>query len=122
LTNQDAWTNVCPVRDIPKGEGRNFMINGLNVVIFHSNKGFFCRSGLCKHNNVKLELGRISGDVVTCPFHNWQYQISTGKGVSPDWTQLDCYPLEIRSDDIWVQAGKPHNAMDDAIDTSRYNW
>ena len=119
--NHDAWTKVCSTRDIPQGEGRNFRINDTQVVIFHTDRGYFCRSGLCKHNNVKLELGRIQGDVVTCPFHGWQYRISSGKGVSPDWTQLDCFPLEVRDGEIWIELAQPPEP-DDTFDTSRFKW
>lgn len=122
--NHDGWAKVCSTREIPRGAGRNFKINNQDVVIFHTDQGFFCRSGLCKHNNVKLELGRVHGDVVTCPFHNWQYRISTGKGVSPDWTHLSCYPLEVREGDIWIAVAPEPESDDktDVLDTSRFKW
>ncbi|NQV15643.1 Rieske (2Fe-2S) protein [bacterium] len=112
---------ACLKKDIPMNAAKNVRVAGLEIAIFHTAEGYVARSGVCKHNAFKLELCDVSGDIVSCPRHGWRYRISNGKGVKPSWTQLDIYALEIRDEEIWVQAIADQSNQDD-FDTSAFDW
>jgi len=40
--------------------------------------------------------------VVTCPWHGWQYDVTSGKLVMNPAVGVMCYPVEVRGDDIFV--------------------
>lgn len=112
---------VCKVSDIPKNGAKNINLDGVEIAIFKTAKGFVARSGVCKHNAFKLELCEISDDIVRCPLHGWTYRISSGKGIRPSWTCLEQYPLELRGDEIWVGA-QSLDGDAEAFDTSAFQW
>jgi nitrite reductase/ring-hydroxylating ferredoxin subunit len=40
--------------------------------------------------------------VVTCPWHGWQYDVTTGKVVQNPNMGVACYATELRGDEIFV--------------------
>ncbi len=49
--------------------------------------------------------GELEGNVVTCPWHGWQYDVTTGKVVMSPSLGVDTYPVEVRGDEIFVDVG-----------------
>jgi nitrite reductase/ring-hydroxylating ferredoxin subunit len=43
--------------------------------------------------------------VVTCPWHAWQYDVTTGKVLASPSLGVDTYPTEVRGEDIFVDVG-----------------
>jgi nitrite reductase/ring-hydroxylating ferredoxin subunit len=114
-------TRICKISDIKMDKAKNFNVQNVELSIIHTKDGFFARSGVCKHNGIKLELCSVSGKQITCPYHGWTYHVESGKGIQPSHTFLSCYQLKIRGDEIWVDISKK-NDDDFEIDTSRYQW
>ncbi len=69
-------------------------------------------SGLCPHQWKPLSGARVWGGLLTCPWHNYQYDIRTGenhypRNVFPPHLRdavapLETYPVEVRGAEIWV--------------------
>jgi nitrite reductase/ring-hydroxylating ferredoxin subunit len=116
----DNYIKVCASKDIKLGDAKNVTVDGIEITIFHTEKGYIAHSGYCKHNAFKLELCEISGDIVRCPRHGWKYRISSGQGIKPSWTSLENYPVELRGEEIWVNPTAEESATD--FDTSAYDW
>jgi nitrite reductase/ring-hydroxylating ferredoxin subunit len=47
----------------------------------------------------------MDGNMVTCPWHGWQYNVITGKVGQNPTVGVDCYPVEVRGEDIFVDVG-----------------
>jgi len=62
-------------------------------------------SGICLHEAGPLGEGDLEGQVVTCPWHGWQFDVTTGKVVGQETLGVETYPVEVRGDDIFVDAG-----------------
>jgi nitrite reductase/ring-hydroxylating ferredoxin subunit len=52
-----------------------------------------------------LGQGELKGSVVTCPWHGWQYDVTTGKLVTNPAVACETYAVEVRGDDIFVDVG-----------------
>ena len=46
--------------------------------------------------------GTLDGNRVTCPWHGWQYDVTTGKVVTNPSVCADTYAVEIRGTEIFV--------------------
>jgi nitrite reductase/ring-hydroxylating ferredoxin subunit len=44
----------------------------------------------------------LSGKTVTCPWHGWQYDVTTGKVAVNPAVGVGCFTAEVRGDDIWI--------------------
>jgi nitrite reductase/ring-hydroxylating ferredoxin subunit len=47
----------------------------------------------------------MDGNILTCPWHGWLYDVTTGKISQNPTVGVDCYAIEVRGEDIFVDAG-----------------
>jgi len=64
------------------------VVNGREVVICNRGAHFLAIDRRCGHMNAPLEMGTLDGNIVTCPMHCAQFDITTGEALSgpvPDY-------------------------------------
>ncbi|MGH9448614.1 MAG: Rieske (2Fe-2S) protein, partial [Terriglobia bacterium] len=57
----------------------------------------------CLHQGGPLGEGDLSGKVVTCPWHGWEYDVSTGEKCGDSSMQVATYPVQVEGNDIKVE-------------------
>ncbi len=74
-----------------------------SICIGKSGEEIFAFSAYCPHATVPLTNGYIDavGNVV-CPMHHYKFCMRNGKNVSGEGYYLKTWPLEIRTDGIFV--------------------
>lgn len=71
---------VCPVADLPPGASRRFALpNGDELAIYNVNGEFYATDNFCPHRGAALSDGAISGHIVECGWHGWQFDVRTGE-------------------------------------------
>ena len=84
------------------GENKVVKVNGEDVAIFNVEGGFFAISNTCLHRGGPLGEGFVEGDVVTCPWHGWKYNVKTGANVMIPSQKVASYQVKIEGNDIFV--------------------
>ena len=49
-----------------------------------------------------IAMANVEGKVLTCPWHGWQYDLTSGRTVQNPAVAVDCYPTEVRGEDVFV--------------------
>jgi len=88
--------------EIPVGTIREFAIEGKAVALSNIDGHFYAIDNTCLHRGGPLGEGQLSGKIVTCPWHGWQYDATNGKLLMNPTIGVQCYPVEVRGDDIYV--------------------
>jgi nitrite reductase/ring-hydroxylating ferredoxin subunit len=44
----------------------------------------------------------VEGQLVTCPWHGWQWDVTNGAGCTNPGAKLDCFRVEVVGDDLFV--------------------
>ncbi|MGR3542652.1 MAG: nitrite reductase (NAD(P)H) small subunit [Hasllibacter sp.] len=57
----------------------------------------------CPHRGGPLSEGIVHGRHVTCPLHNWVFDLTTGRAVDED-AAVPTYPLEVRDGRLLLDA------------------
>jgi nitrite reductase/ring-hydroxylating ferredoxin subunit len=57
-------------------------LDGREIVICNSQGSYYAIARRCGHMNAPLELGTLDGEVVTCPMHCAQFNITSGQALS----------------------------------------
>jgi nitrite reductase (NADH) small subunit len=100
-----AFVRAGKTADVPGGTIREFQVEGKAVAVANVGGQFYAINGVCMHRGGPLGDGPLEGTVVTCPWHGWQYDVTTGKvGQNPS-VGVESYPVEIRGEDIFVNVG-----------------
>src|SRR5580658_8696402 len=84
--------------DIPAGTIREFQVNGTTVAIANVEGKLFAINNTCLHRGGPLGEGELAGKVVTCPWHGWQYDVTTLKTMANCALWFECYPRIIKCD------------------------
>jgi nitrite reductase (NADH) small subunit len=66
----------------------------------------------CPHAGGNLSGGEVTGNVVTCPWHHWEFDLDLGVCTHSDLACVRRYPVELRDGVVWVDidAGKSQRA------------
>ncbi len=79
------WIKVGTVEDIPKLGSRVIKTRDGDVAVFRtSDDSIFALRDSCPHKQGPLSQGIVHGNVVTCPLHNWNIDLSSGEALGPD--------------------------------------
>jgi nitrite reductase (NADH) small subunit len=100
-----AFLRVSKKDEVPAGNVREFAIEGKAVCVANVDGKLFAINNVCLHRGGPLGQGELNGKVVTCPWHGWQYDVTTGTLVNNPTVGVETYPIEVRGDDIFVDIG-----------------
>ena len=91
--------------EIPAGTIREFQLNGKTVAIANVDGKLYAINNVCLHRGGPLGEGELKGKIVTCPWHGWTYDVTTGKTTMNPAVGVETYPIEIKGDDVFVEVG-----------------
>jgi nitrite reductase/ring-hydroxylating ferredoxin subunit len=88
---------------LPPGEFRAFKVQGQEVVVLNLSGKFYCLNGRCVHAGAPLAEGTLGGEVLTCPWHYSQYNVTTGAVLrGPADKPLQVYKVEEKENDLYI--------------------
>ena len=94
---------VADVSEIPAGQGKSFEIAGKQIALFKTADRYLAIDNLCPHRGGPLADGSLMGDVVTCPWHGWQFDCATGKSTRNAAVCVTSYPTSVEGSTIYVE-------------------
>jgi len=97
------FTSVAKVDDVPEGEGRVVEVNGVAVALFNVGGTFYAIDDTCLHRGGPLGEGACEGTIVSCPWHGWQYDVTSGACLSSPGESVDKYEVQVEGDDVRVK-------------------
>lgn len=100
-----GFVRAAALTDVPEGTIRDFSVAGKEIALANVAGRVHAISNTCLHRGGPLGQGMLVNTVVTCPWHAWQFDVTSGKAVQNASVGLDCYPVEIRDDGIFVDVG-----------------
>ena len=94
------FVRVAGTADVKPGGGMVAEINGKTLAVFNVDGTYHVIDNTCVHRGGPLGEGDVEGDVVTCPWHGWQYNIKTGACVNNPAARVATYEVKVEGDDI----------------------
>jgi nitrite reductase (NADH) small subunit len=100
-----AFVRAAAVGEIPVGTIHTVNVDGKAVAVANVGGHFYAINNTCMHRGGPLGEGPLEGKIVTCPWHGWQYDVTTGKISQNPAVGVDCYAVDVRGEEIYVDAG-----------------
>ena len=75
-----SWVDVGEAAAFRRRALSPVSVGMARVVVTYLNGRFGALSGMCNHAGGPLAEGRLEGEYVVCPWHNWKYHCLTGLG------------------------------------------
>jgi NAD(P)H-dependent nitrite reductase small subunit len=94
------------LEDLPVGQSRCLEFDDLQIGLFRHADGLFAIDNICPHRGAPLHDGFVSDKFVTCPWHQWQFQLDDGVCRNIPQMRVATYPVEVRDGAIWIDLKK----------------
>jgi nitrite reductase (NADH) small subunit len=97
-----AFARAAKTTEIAPGTIKEFQVEGKPVAVANVDGKYYAINNTCLHRGGPLGQGPLEGKIVTCPWHGWEYDVTTGKISQNPAVGVNSYPIEIRGDEIFV--------------------
>jgi nitrite reductase/ring-hydroxylating ferredoxin subunit len=91
------------VEEIPDGERKIIQVDELSIGVFHHKGGWYALRNSCLHRGGPVCTGSLEGDVLTCPWHGYQYDVTNGQLLVDPSAKLAGYPVHVRDGQVYLQ-------------------
>jgi len=78
----DKFIRAISTDEIAPGGMKTVELDGHEIVICNCGGAYYAIERRCGHMNAPLELGTLDGNIVTCPMHCAQFDVTTGQALS----------------------------------------
>ena len=97
------FIKVASVSDVEEGAGKVVEAGGKAIALFKVQGNFYAIDNTCVHRGGPLGEGFLEEFIVTCPWHGWRYDITTGKCIMLPNAQVAKYNIKIEGNDVFVE-------------------
>ena len=73
------WVDVVAENALAVGEHIVIDVDGIDVVIFKLEDGFYALEDICTHDGAEIASGELDGGEIICPRHGARFCIRTGE-------------------------------------------
>ena len=97
-----AGTRVGTVGELAPGQAVVVEAEGRSIAVFNVDGTYYAIDNSCPHRGGPLGEGDLDGQVVSCPWHAWRWDVSTGASVNNPAVRVACFPVRVQGDGIFV--------------------
>lgn len=102
----DGWIRLIEVSRLnPPPRGTFVEAGGRELAVFHVDElpGVAVIDNVCPHARGNLSGGTLSGAIVACPWHGWEFDVRTGACVDNPEICVRKHACEIRDGVVYVR-------------------
>lgn len=102
-----SWMDIGALEDVPQRGARVVKTAQGCVAVFRSaDDEVFAISDRCPHKGGPLSEGIVHGHAVTCPLHNWVFNLETGMAQGADEGAVATYPVRVADGRILLASAR----------------
>jgi len=96
------FVKVASLSELEKGACKAVEVNGKFIALFNVEGAIYATDNTCLHRGGPLGEGTLFGEVVSCPWHLWEWNVRTGENVDNPAVKVATYPVKVEGNDIKV--------------------
>ncbi len=85
------WHTLGEIKVLASSPLQEIVIGKTKIALSYLNGNFAAVSGYCNHVGGPLGRGKLAGEYIVCPWHNWKFHHKSGNG-EPGF-ESDCVPV-----------------------------
>ena len=98
-----TWIDIAPLADIPLRGSRLVKTKLGCIAVFRTGEAeVFATQNACPHKGGPLTDGIVHGGKVTCPLHNWVFDLATGEAQGADEGRIATFPVKIEDGRVLI--------------------
>ena len=101
------WVRATTLAELSE-HGRARLAHGdKRIAVFRGASGVRAVDNRCPHQGYSLLQGDVKGDILTCQWHNWKFDLAQDGKCTFGGESVRSYPVDIRGDEVWVDVTDP---------------
>ena len=97
------WHKVAKISDIADEKSQMVEIESQIIALFNVRGQFYAMQNACPHRGGPLVEGHMEGNIVTCPWHAWQFDIKNGECQTIKGSAQKTYPVKVEGEEIYIE-------------------
>jgi nitrite reductase/ring-hydroxylating ferredoxin subunit len=93
---------VAPLSEFGPGKLTEVVVGSSTYAVANAGGKIVCLDGICPHAGGPLGQGALSGDMIVCPWHEWEFNCHTGANNEDEDLVLDKYPVVVQNDVVFI--------------------
>jgi nitrite reductase/ring-hydroxylating ferredoxin subunit len=94
---------VAAAADIGPGAATVVTAAGKTLALFNVDGAYYAVDNACPHRGGPLGEGDLDGRVVSCPWHGWVWDVTTGANMNNPTVRVGCYPVIEEAGGLFVR-------------------
>lgn len=101
-SSEIPWQAVCPSAKVTEEKPGTYAHGRYNVSVYRLAGALYAMDDACAHEDGPIGEGQLDGSCVTCPYHDWKYDFTTGACLTqPDRTRAT-FAVKDESGSVWI--------------------
>lgn len=97
------WIKIGNLTEIASLGSRTVIKGDLKIAVFRtSDNQVYALENKCAHKQGPLSEGIVHGCKVTCPLHNWVFDMQTGHATGADEGKVRTFPVKVTDGVIYL--------------------
>lgn len=103
VVTTDGFVEACEVSRLSPNTPKLVKILKKEVALFMIEGQIYATSNACPHQGGPLAEGQLEGKIVTCPWHHWTWDVTTGKNSEDPHSTLPTWPCRVEDGKVLVR-------------------
>ncbi len=101
-----SWIDIGRIDDIPLRGARKLKTAFGCIAVFRTGEAeVFAATDRCPHKGGPLSEGIVHGQSVTCPLHNWVFDLNTGQAQGEDGA-IATFPVRVEHGRVLIDGNQ----------------
>ena len=98
----DNWYKIADSQASDVDFIRTVTVSGRQLLLVCHDGAFTVTQSICPHAGAHLGGGWCKNGKLVCPYHRYEYDLKTGRGLPGQGDYIEVYSTDVREDGIYV--------------------
>ncbi len=100
---EPVWHDVVAVAELADGKAARLDCDGRGLFVYRKERTFKVYDSLCPHESTNIPHLALKGSRLTCPKHEWAFDIASGRCVAKGDAPLNAFPHKVVKGRLFAQ-------------------
>jgi Fe-S cluster biogenesis protein NfuA/nitrite reductase/ring-hydroxylating ferredoxin subunit len=102
-TSDPGWRYALELAEIPDAGIKALELGGQSLLFSRIDHAVTCFENACAHMGMPLDMGQVADGVITCPYHGFRYDLSSGECLTAPEVQLVSHAVRVVGSKVEVK-------------------